>query len=51
MEWGIIGAWGNSRRVFIGANGNVLPPTNDENIFFNWKKLGPGFFAAYQTTD
>ena len=51
LEWGMIGAWGNSRRVFIGANGSTSPPTNDQNILFNWKKLGPGFFAAYQTTD
>ena len=51
LEWGMIGAWGNSRRVFIGANGTVAPPTSDENVSFNWKPLGPGFFAAYQTTD
>jgi hypothetical protein len=51
IEWGMVGAWGNSGRVFIAANATVLPPTNDENALFNWKTLGPGFFAAYQTTD
>lgn len=51
LEWGMIGAWGNCRRVFIGANATVSPPTNDENAIFNWKTVGPGFFAAYQTTD
>lgn len=51
LEWGMVGAWGDSRRVFIGANAAVPPPTNDENAVFNWKTLGPGFFAAYQTTD
>ena len=51
LEWGMVGAWGNSRRVFIGANGAIQPPTKDENALFNWKSVGPGFYAAYQTTD
>jgi hypothetical protein len=51
LEWGMVVAWGDSRRVFIGANAGVPPPTNDENAAFNWKTLGPGYFAAYQATD
>ncbi len=50
LEWGMLGTWGNSRRVFIAANGTVPPPANDENVLFNWKTLGAGFFAAYQAT-
>lgn len=51
LEWGRIGAWGNARRVFIGAAGTRLPPTNDENALFPWKPLGPRFFGAYQIED
>jgi hypothetical protein len=51
LEWGIAAAWGNSRRVFIGASDGIVPPTNDENIHFQWKKISTDMFGAYQETD
>ena len=52
LEWGMVGAWGDSRRVFIGANDQVAPPSDDDNVLFRWRMAYyPGVYAAYQYTD
>jgi hypothetical protein len=51
LQWGELGAWGDSRRVFVAANDEIAPPDTDENVLFHWRNICPSIFAAYQQTD
>jgi hypothetical protein len=46
LQWGKLGTWGTSRKVFIGPDTTALPPDDIHHI---WTQAAPGVFVSLQS--